>query len=214
MSAEPLLDTGHAFRVQKWTSRVLAIVCAVEAFALVGMGGAMLSLFPLKEVQPMLLIGGSRDDRVWRVEPFEVGTRGWDLIAQKMAENYIVKRETIDLQTEVERWQEVAWLSSDDVFREFKEWMSGTSPNSPFEMARKKRLTRTAVPQVTTQLNDHQIQVEFLRRDFQHGEEISRKVIVATLTFDFVEQAVATEDRYLNPTGWQVVAYGLAEKAQ
>lgn len=214
MSADPVFDTGHAYRVQKWTSRVLAIVCAVEAFALLGVGGAMMSLFPLKEVQPMLLIGGSKDDQVWRVEPFEVGTRGWELIAQKMAENYVVKRETIDLQTEVTRWQEVAWLSSDSVFREFREWMSGSNPNSPFEVAKKKKLTRTAAPQVTTQLNERQIQVEFLRRDFQNGEEIARKVIVATLTFGFVEQAVATADRYLNPTGWQVVAYGLAEKSQ
>lgn len=92
--------------------------------------------------------------------------------------------------------------------------MSGSNPNSPFEVAKKKKLTRTAAPQVTTQLNERQIQVEFLRRDFQNGEEIARKVIVATLTFGFVEQAVATADRYLNPTGWQVVAYGLAEKSQ
>ncbi len=210
---ERVLDTGHAYRVQKWTVRVLAVVCVVQAFGMVAMGGTLMSLFPLKEIQPMLLVGGSKDDQVWRVEPFERGARGWDLISQKMAQNYVIKRETIDLQTETERWQEVAWLSTDDVFREFRDFMGASNPTSPFEVAKKERLSRSVTPQVTTQLNSHQIQVEFLRRDFKGGEEIGRKVIVATLTFEFLEQTVSIHDRYLNPTGWQVVAYGLAEKS-
>ncbi len=205
-------DTGHPYRVQMWMNRLLSVLCAIFGLAVIAEAGVIWTLFPLKEVQPMLLVGGSKDDQVWRVEPFEVGARGWDLIAEKLVEDYVIKRETIDLQTEVERWQHVAWMSADPVFAEFRKFMGRENPESPFERAKKEHLTRTVNVQVVSMLNASQFQVEFERVDFRNGEEIDRKHIVATLTVEFQEQNVRREDRYMNPTGLTVVAYGLAEK--
>ena len=207
-------DTGQAYRWQAWTSRILAVVSCVLGLVVIAQTAALISLFPLKEIQPMLLVGGSQDDRVWRVEPFTVGTSGWDVIAKKQSEHYVVLRETIDLQTEQQRWQEVAWLSSDDVFTEFRSIMGRSNPNSPFERAREERLTRSIEPIATTLLNPRQVQVEFRRRDFRAGEEIQRVLMIATITLDWEPQSVRTEDLYLNPTGWQAVAYGLTAKSE
>jgi type IV secretory pathway component VirB8 len=77
------------------------------------------------------------------VEPFEVGTRGWDLIAEKLVGDYVRKRETIDLQTEVDRWQAVNWMSSDEVWQAFYKTMGRENPQSPFERAKKEKLTRS-----------------------------------------------------------------------
>ena len=90
--------------------------------------------------------------------------------------------------------------------------MGRENPESPFERAKKERLTRTVNVQVVSMLNASQFQVEFERVDFRNGEEIGRKHIVATLSVEFQEQNVRREDRYMNPTGLTVVAYGLAEK--
>lgn len=206
-------DTGHAYRTQMWANRVLGLVSAGLVTVVIAQAAVIYALFPLKQIEPMLLIGGSRDDQVWRVEPFQVGARGWDLIAEKLVQDYVQKRETIDLQTEVERWQQVAWMSAEPVFAEFRKFMGRENPNSPFERAKKERLTRRINVRVVSMLNPSQFQVEFERTDFRNGERIDRKEIVATLTVEFQEQNVRREDRYMNPTGLTVVAYGLAEKS-
>src|SRR3546814_296462 len=149
-------DTGHGYRVQMWMNRLLATLCAVFGLAVVAQSAVIWTLFPLKEIQPMLLVGGSKDDQVWRVEPFEVGARGWDLISEKMVEDYVIKRETIDLQTEIDRWQQVAWMSSEPVFTEFHKFMGRENPESPFERAKKERLTRHITVSVVSMLNAQQ----------------------------------------------------------
>lgn len=206
-------DTGHSYRSQMWANRVLGLVSVGLLMAVIAQASVIYALFPLKQIEPMLLIGGSRDDQVWRVEPFHVGTRGWDLIAEKLVQDYVLKRESIDLQTEVARWQQVAWMSAEPVFAEFRKVMGRENPNSPFERAKKERLTRQVTVRVVSQLNPAQFQVAFERVDFRDGERIDRKELVATLTVEFLEQNVRREDRYMNPTGLTVIAYGLAEKS-
>lgn len=217
------INTGQAYRFNAWAARVLAIVAAIEALCIALLAAAIVQLVPLKEIQPMLLIGGSRDDQVWRVEPFVRGARGFELIVEKLAEQYVVQRETIDLQTEPTRWQQVEWMSSSAVWNSFRNEMDARrNPQSPYRQAEEHGLGRRIVPIVAAMLGPRQIQVEFERRDYHRlsgeartrsGEEISRRVFVATLSFELQEQVVRFEDRYQNPIGFTVVDYGYHEKA-
>ena len=207
------IDTGQGYRAQAWVTRVLLVAVLLQTIMIAILGGTLVTLFPLKTIEPMILRSDHQANQIWRVEPFETGTKAWYLIAEMKAKEYVLKRETIDLQTDRERWEHVAWMSSDDVYDAFFNFMSpDKNPESPYTTAVQNRLTRTVEIEVVSRLNDWQYQVEFLRRDFQHGAEIERKRLVATMTVATQEQRMRYEDRYMNPTGWVVVAYGLAEK--
>src|SRR3546814_4623563 len=81
----------------------------------------------------MFVTTAERKAQIVRVEPFTVGMHGFDLLSETMTRRYIELREPIDLQTEVRRWQEVANLSSPEVFNAFKALMRRENKESPFE---------------------------------------------------------------------------------
>lgn len=214
-------DTGHAYRVALWVARILAVVASAEALVIVFLGVLITQLFPLKQVVPMFITTAASKDRVVRVEPFKVGMHGFDLIAESMARRYVELRETIDLQTEVRRWQEVALLSSPDVFGQFKAFMGRENKDSPFEKMKAERITRA--------VNIHSVslvytptpaepsafyQVEFETVDSRLSKEIERRVWVVSLAVEFQPGEVKYEDRYMNPIGFTVTGYSVAKKGK
>lgn len=209
---DPVLDTGHAYRVQKWTNRVLAVAVVFLSLVTMALAAVVVTLFPLKEVQPMLLTLSDRTEQVVRIEPLQVGAESWRLISEKMAREYVVKRETIDLQTEVERWQQVAFLSSVSVWQEFEGLMGRHNSSSPFERAKRERLTRAINIISASMLNARQLQVEFERIDYRAGQEEGRSQWVATMTIGFLPREVKYDQRYMNPVGFTVLAYGIQER--
>lgn len=217
MSGQPV-NSGQSYRIYSWTTRVLAIACVVLGAIVALQAAALVKMAPLKTVEPMLLRAAPESNQVLRVEPFAKGALGLDLFAETKAREYVVKRETIDLQTEPQRWQEVEWMSSVDIWTTFRNEMDPRRNNeSPFAVAEDRGLTRQIKPLLAAQISDNQIQVEFERTDYERatGEQLGQtRTFVATITYDFVGQAVHVEDKYMNPLGWQVVAYGLHEKSR
>jgi type IV secretory pathway component VirB8 len=212
-------DTGHAYRVALWTSRVLAVVAAAEALAILGLAVLITGLFPLKEVVPMFVTTGDSKDRVVKVQPFTVGMHGFDLLSETMGRRYVELRETIDLQSEVRRWQEVAQLSSPDVFNEFRAFMGRDNKNSPFERMKAERITRTVnvrainlIYPPTPAEPSAVYQIEWESVDHRLSQEIERRVWVSSLSVQFESREVRYEDRYMNPVGYTVVGYTVAKK--
>ena len=136
-----------------------------------------------------------------------------------MSRKYIELRESIDLQTEVRRWQEVAWLSEADVFEQFRKLMGRDNKDSPFERMKAERITRTvniatfnilypphkAEPSAT-------FQVEWEAVDYRQGQEIDRRRWVSTMSVQFKPQLVRAENRLINPIGFTVVGYSVGRK--
>lgn len=216
--AEPH-DTGHAYRVQMWTTRILAVVATVEGLAIAALTLTVTQLFSLKEVVPMFVTTAESKAQIVRVEPFTVGMHGFDLLSETMTRRYVELREPIDLQTEVRRWQEVANLSSPEVFNLFKAVMGRENKDSPFERMKAERLTRAvnikAVSLVypPTQAEPSAIyRVEFETVDARLSQEIERRVWVASIAVEFQPREVRYEDRYMNPIGYTVVGYSVARK--
>jgi len=212
-------STGQAYRIAIWTTRILAVVCVAEGIAILGLGVLTASLFPLKEVVPMFVTTGDSKDRVVKVEPFAVGMHGFDLLSETMARRYIELRETIDLQSEVGRWQEVAMLSGPDVFNEFKALMSRDNKNSPFEKMKAERLTRAVKVRAVNLVYPPApaapfavYQVEWEAVDARLSQEIERRVWVSSLSVAFQQREVRYEDRYMNPVGFTVTGYSVAKK--
>src|SRR5688572_18218451 len=75
-------DTGQSYRLALWTARILAVVASAEALAIVFLVSMIVSLFPLKQLVPMVLMADDRRNQIVRVEPLEIGARGFDLLAE------------------------------------------------------------------------------------------------------------------------------------
>jgi type IV secretion system protein VirB8 len=163
-------------------------------------------------VVPMILTVSDQSNQIVRVEPFELKTKGFELFVQSLLRGYVEKREAIDLHTEVQRWQEVNWLSSDDVWLTFKHLMEKANKDSPFEHYKAEGVTRSVHVKVVSKVAEHVYQVEWDSADAQLTQPRGRGNWVSTLTVAFTEKAASYEDRYMNPIGLQVVGYSVDRK--
>ena len=208
---EPL-DTGHAYRQATWALRVVSVVAAVEGLSIVALVGLLVAVLPLKEIQPMILTTGDKRDQIVQVEPFYKGIRGYDLIVEAQVRKYVTLRETLDLQSEATRWQEVQWLSSDEVWTDFYKLMEKRNPDSPFEKARAEKITRSVHIVASPKIEGGYYQVEWEARDSRFGHQERCQVFLSTMTTDTRPQTVKHEDRFMNPIGFFVSAYSVARK--
>jgi type IV secretion system protein VirB8 len=216
----PLLDTGQSYRAAWWTAHLLAVVAAVSILLNVGQAAVIFRLLPLKEVVPMLLTVDDEKNQVVRVEPWDTTTKGHQLMIEVLARHYVEARERIDLHTEPDRWQEVAWMSGEEVWRDFKNLMKKENPDSPFEKRKRDRVTRELKWRATSTIKYDParisvVQVEWASQDFAAGSEPrGHGLWVSTLSIAFDEKAVKFEDRYMNPVGFEVVGYSVRPKSQ
>jgi type IV secretion system protein VirB8 len=203
------LDTGQTYRAAWWMAWIFATCLVVSMLGNVSLGLALVRLLPLKEVVPMVLTVSDRANQIVRVEPFELRTKGFELFVQALLKGYVEKRETIDLHTEVPRWQEINWLSSDDVWLTFKHLMEKANKESPFEHYKREGVTRTVHVKTVSRIAEHVYRVEWESADSHLTEPRGQGNWVSTITIAFQEKAASYEDRYMNPVGLQVVGYSV-----
>src|SRR5690349_4918318 len=156
-----LADTGQPYRAAWWLTWIFAVGFVVSMLGNVMLGAVIVRMLPLKEVVPMLLTTSDRTNQVVRVEPWETRTQGRQLLVETLVKRYVELRETIDLHTEVPRWQEVSWLSSDDVWGDFRKLMDKSNPDSPFEKRKKDRVTRDVKARLVAEVSPDVYQVEW-----------------------------------------------------
>ena len=207
------IETGHAYRSLVWVSRLLGFGLLASILMNVTCSVLLMNVFPLKRIEPFLITMSPKTEQIVKIESFEDETQGFDLMTESQARNYVKLREEIDFQTESIRWEQVYWISSSAVFEIFKNLMN--TEDGGVYLTRKNRGLRRSVTilSVSTLSNDPRIlQVEWQSNDFQEGFEVLKKNWISTLTVKYEPQKVRFEDRYMNPLGFIVVAYGVTEK--
>jgi len=203
------LDTGQTYRAAWWMAWMFGTCLIVSMLGNVALALALARVFPLKEVVPMVLTVADRANQIVRVEPFELKTKGFELFVEALLKGYVEKRETIDLHTEVPRWQEVNWLSSDEVWSAFKRLMEKTNKDSPFERFKHEAVTRTVHVKNVSRVAERVYRVEWDSADSHLTEQRGQGDWVSTISIRFEEKAVSYEDRYMNPIGLQVIGYSV-----
>lgn len=216
MSERPPLhkiDTGHTARIAVWHARTL--VFAVTALAAVAIAEAtvIISLFPLKEVEPVFVSAWGKEDQVLKIEPFETDADGFSTYVESLVRGYVSKRETIDLQTEPIRYEEVGLMSNLQVFNDFQSLVGFENKDSPLLQAQQRKLTRTIEIVTSSQITPRIYQVEYITTDASElGKVLDKRRFLATVTFVFSQQRVQSKNRFVNPFGLTVTAYTIAEK--
>ena len=208
-----LIETGHSYRSFAWVSRILGFGFLSSILVNIIFAVLFLNLFPLKRVEPLLLTISPKSDQVVRIEPFEAETQGFDVMTESLARDYVKMRETIDFQTETERWERVYWLSSSSVFETFKNMMNKQG-SGIYEKRQRDNVTRSLSMSSLSTLskNPRILQVEWQSTDYQDGIEINRTRWISTLTIQYEPAEVRFEDRHMNPVGFVVVSYGVSQK--
>lgn len=197
-----------------WTARAFAIGLFLSLLLNVTLGFAVASLSPLVRVEPMLLTIRSKDQQIARVEPFERGTHGFELMTEVLVRDYVMTRNAIlDDETEMRtRWGSgglLARRSSQEEYLRFAKSMEKT-----YQQLVERKVTRTVDVKSVSKIADGYWQAEFVTTDYDELDQVILETRwVASMTVTYLPQEISWEDRYMNPLGFTVTAYSMALKS-
>lgn len=80
-----------------WIARAFAIGMFLSLCLNVVLGVAIGTLSPLVRVEPMLLTFKDRSEQIVKIEPFERGTSGFELMTEALVRDYVLSRHEIVL---------------------------------------------------------------------------------------------------------------------
>ncbi|AIL13627.1 hypothetical protein IM40_11215 (plasmid) [Candidatus Paracaedimonas acanthamoebae] len=215
MDLEPSLQSFESYKAAQTTARLSTICAVVLGLAVIALVCLIIVLLPLKEVQPMLVTLKDKGEQVVRIEPITRNEKATILLMETLSRQYVTLRETIDLQTEELRWKQLSLMTGAQLNDEFMSLMKPENQDSPFKKRQEELVTREIQILSSTSLAPSApniYQVEWISRDRHKGQVIGQGHWVSTLTVSLEPQAVSIEDQYINPIGFTVTHYTLAQK--
>lgn len=178
---------------------VLTLVIGCLAVAIYG-------VLPLKEVRYEFFEFDNATQNFVKLEHANARVQSNAALASMFLRRYVKDREVIDKVTERERYKRVHFMSSDDVWKAFKDTYGKQDG-----LVQKPGFKRDIEILREQPLAAGVFQVEFRTTDYLEGKsEADRNYWVATMNFDFRDQKVSYEDRLLNPMGLFISNYSIA----
>jgi len=194
-----------------WIARAFAIGMFLSLCLNVVLGIAINALSPLIRVEPMLVTFKDRSEQLVKIEPFERGTTGFELMTESLVRDYVLARHEIVLDDAElrRRWGGRGLVAHRSSPEEYARFVSETAPK--YDEIRQRRLMRTVTVHRVSKIADGYWQVEFATEDFLGGTtKVGEQRWVASLTVGYVPREVSWEDRYMNPLGFIVSGYSVA----
>ena len=134
-----------------------------------------------------------------------------DALRRYFVMKYLNARETYDGGSYKENYYNVVRLmSTQPVYSEFKREISSSNPDSPLKLGPSAHID-IKVKSISLLKNGNNeqgftMQVRFVKS--RSGRSLSgEKHLVATVTFDYFDLSLTSEQRYINPLGFQVINY-------
>ena len=208
MKAVNKSEEYHRMFVLLKVSQGIIVVLTVVVIALIIL---IASLFPLKKNIPFFVELRDKTQQVVRVEPIEANTKGEEILKIQYIKNYVIDRETIDLQTDSQRWEKLDYFHTEDVRSEFVRLTTTDNQDSPLVRFSSRKITREVkiischdlAPEAP---NTYRLEWKSYDRNLA-GEIIQVQENISKLTIDLYEQIVTEEDKEINPIGIYVVSY-------
>lgn len=191
-----------------WIIAVVATVIALlEALALV-------ALAPIKTVVPYTLLV----DRTTGFVQVLDGTQPQKVtptaaIGQSMLAQYVIARESFEINSTAEQYRKVALWSADTARRDYLALMPTSNPLSPLNIYPRAAIVTTTVSSVTpTGPDTAQVRYTTERRD-PNGVQVQRGWWAAQVRYRWSGEPMALEDRLANPLGFQITDYRRDQEA-
>jgi len=206
-------DTGQSYRVMAWVARVSTLGMIVLGMLCIALVCLVIQLFPLKENRPYLLVLKDKGEQVAQIEPIALVTKGLNLLMEGLCRRYVALRESIDGLSEEERWKEVNFLSSEEIWQDFDNTMNlKKNQNSPLKKHREDKVTRGIAIKVSSKIAEGVWQVEWESLTHHQGQELEKHSWVSTLQVELRPNTVKIEDQFINPIGFTVVGYTVSKR--
>lgn len=205
-------DTGQSYRSMAWVARASTLGLVASLLLNISLVFLVVFLFPLKETRPYLLVLKDKGEQVVQIEPIGLNIKGLDLLIEGLCRRYVSLRESIDGITEEERWKQVAFLSSEEIWHDFDGKMNLQNNTSPLKKHREDKVTRAVTIKVSSHVSHDVWQVEWESISSHHGQEIERHRWVSTLQVELRPNVYQLEDQFINPIGFTVINYTVSKR--
>lgn len=185
-----------------WTVAAVAVaVAGLEALALI-------ALAPLKTVVPYTLLVDRTTGFTQTLEGTHPQTvKPQAALTQSLLAQYVIARESYDINTLADTYRKVALLSSGEARGAYLALMPATNPQSPLNVYPRAALVTTSVTAVTP-AGPGTARVHFVteRRDTPTAPP-QRSFWVAQVDWRFTGEPASADDRLVNPLGFAVTRY-------
>ena len=198
-------DQQEASRKSRKTAWIVAIVAGtlavLEAIALI-------VLLPLKTVIPYTLMVDKTTGYVQELKPLDAQKVSPDsALTQSFLVQYVIAREEYDFSTLQADYRKVQLWSAGGARTDYVAGMQQSNPASPQNRYPRTTLLEVRVKSVSTlSATSALVRFETVRRD-AGGQPQAPEAWVAVVDYSFAAKAMSTEDRYINPLGFQVSRY-------
>lgn len=200
--ADDALAHVHRSRRIAW---IIAIVATLVAFIEALSIWAML---PLRTVVPYTLLVDRHTGYVEALKPLEAGLLAPDrALTQSFLVQYVLAREGFDRATIRDEYRKVALWSAEPARGQYLAEMATTNPDSPAARIGAGAALAVRVRSVSALQKDSALvrfETQLIDRD---RAATRRQHWVAVVKFRYSREPMATEDRYINPLGFQVISY-------
>jgi type IV secretion system protein VirB8 len=195
-------------QAQRKSQRIAWIVASVAVVVAVLEAVALTVLTPLKTVVPYTLMVDRQTGYVQALNPLEPNRVAPDAaLTQSFLVQYVIAREGFDFATVQNDYRKVALWSAESASRDYIGAMQVSNPDSPLVRLPRSAVVESQVRSVSALGNRSAlVRFETIRRD-RAGSQLPPQGWVAVITYRFSDKPMSTEDRFLNPLGFQVLKY-------
>lgn len=188
--------------------RIAWIVATVAVVVAVSEAAALIVLMPLKTVVPYTLMVDRTTGFVQALKPLDPGQITPDRsLVQSMLVQYVIARESFDIATLQANYEKVGLWSAERARSDYLNFMRASNLDGPLTLYPRRSIVEVRVKGVS-RLNEQSALVRFetVRRD-EGGQHQPARPWVAIVQYRFSGEPMSTEDRFLNPLGFQVLEY-------
>ena len=205
------VDSEHR---QRKSNRIAWIIAAVATVIALLEALALVALTPLKQVVPYTLLV----DRTTGYVQVLDGTQPQKVtptaaLTQSMLAQYVIARETFEINGLAEQYKKVSLWSGDTARRDYLALMPTNNPLSPLNIYPRNALVTTTIASVTPTGPDT-AQVRFITERRDPGQaSAQRGWWAAQIRYRYSGEPMSLEDRLANPLGFQVIEYRRDQEA-
>ncbi len=200
--AEDRVDGLRSSRRIAWIIASVAIAIAFfEACALI-------FLAPLKTVVPYTLMVDRQTGYVQALKPVDADKIAPDAaLTQSFLVQYVIARESFDVDALQANYRKAYLWSEGRARADYVNSVQASNPESPLMLYPRSTIVETRIRSVSALGNQASlVRFETVRRDA--GGQVSQpRLWVTVINYRYSQASMTTEDRFINPLGFQVTRY-------
>ena len=204
-------------RRQIFALRALSIGLILMTFLALALAMIIVALLPLKEVRPFLVRVMDEGSVVADVRPIQDTFEAQELLTEKLVREYVLSRHEILRSNDVmrARWSATGQVAMMSTFEEYRRFNAAVAPLLE-NIRREDGEALVTIMSVVPITSGRSYVVDFRLTTYDRDNRVVQDAVyTATMEIEYRQlTGMSREQLLINPTGFTVIAYSLAEKTQ